>query len=224
VGSAETEVSGRTLRLDAAYYINLDRRTDRQAAMEKRLQEWHTYKGLPPVVRVPGVDESAPPGWMSDGAWGCFESHRRLFGQLVDKGYRKGVLVLEDDADIPPEFPEKVIRLLENFFKHNHPWSMIYLGGIPEKRGRMGGTLLEWLPRRHWAQDQCGAVGRAFRVSRTHAYIIREPILTELWKHLANCHNLDVDTAIADFTESNRKYHAYFVDMVRQDGSKSDLR
>src|SRR6516162_2795209 len=100
-----------SLLLDRAYCINLDGQRDRWWEIEPKLEEWNRNERLPEVQRFPGVDEEAPPDWERGAAlWGCFEAHRRLLGSM--RGITRGVLILEDDADIKPGFAGEVVDIL----------------------------------------------------------------------------------------------------------------
>ncbi len=88
------------------YCINLDRRPDRLAHMTEQFERL----GID-FIRVPAVDGQDPGVWteakkcgvgfvgkkMSDGAYACFQSHRKIWQMLIESGDGHA-MVLEDDV------------------------------------------------------------------------------------------------------------------------------
>jgi hypothetical protein len=94
------------MELPHAVYINLDRRTDRRAAIESTLDSLHVP--LESRTRFAAVAHSN--GWI-----GCTMSHCAVIELAKEKGW-PAVLVLEDDFSLlvePAEFHAQVGRLLE---------------------------------------------------------------------------------------------------------------
>jgi hypothetical protein len=92
--------------------INLERRTDRWDAFQRR---WARVGGRMPVTRVPGVDMPADP------RAGCWQAHINAL--------RSGggpVLVLEDDAVFAPSFSLDVAEPPPG-------WTMLRLGGLVQR-------------------------------------------------------------------------------------------
>lgn len=86
-----------------AFYINLDRSTDRRAQMEQALL---ALPGDIPVSRFSGVEVSNGQGSMSAAEVGCYLSHQ---GILERAGDQQHTLILEDDLI----FSSSVARGLE---------------------------------------------------------------------------------------------------------------
>ena len=77
------------------YYINLDRSTRRREEIEARCQ---ALGPLYQLQRFPGVDGVKTPQnnpYLTDGEWGCYQSHMRLIASCV--GLDQDVMILEDD-------------------------------------------------------------------------------------------------------------------------------
>jgi GR25 family glycosyltransferase involved in LPS biosynthesis len=78
------------------YYINLDRSTDRRAAFERNLRQTGL---LSEFQRFSAVDGSklirTNQEWITNGEWGCYQSHMQLLKSCVGKN--QDVMILEDD-------------------------------------------------------------------------------------------------------------------------------
>lgn len=154
-----------------ALCINLDRRPER----------WEAFKRNCPirgVHRFPAIDGRSvrPPAWwrQGGGAWGCMLSHIRILEQALTDGLDRGggvLLVLEDDALFPPDFPERAARFIRAL---PFDWEQAYLGG--QHRG-----LRVRQPQR--VNDE---VVRPFMVNRTQAYAVRGPFIRVLYQHLCD--------------------------------------
>jgi glycosyl transferase, family 25 len=103
--------------------------------LQRRLAEWGTV-----VHRVEGTDGNAidvaqwiaegryhPPAAgdraMTRGELGCSDSHRRVWTEIVQRDL-PGALVLEDDADPPPDLPQWIARA----WRLRSRWDLLYLG------------------------------------------------------------------------------------------------
>lgn len=94
------------MSLPHVVYINLDRRTDRRAAIESTLDSLH----IPIESRTRFAAVAHTRGWI-----GCTQSHCAVI-QLAKREGWPAVLVLEDDFSLlvePAEFHAQVGRLLE---------------------------------------------------------------------------------------------------------------
>lgn len=63
---------------------------------------------------------------MTRGEVGCSHSHQRVWSHVVASGF-EGALILEDDADLPPDLPQ----WLERAQGHASEWDILYLGFTP---------------------------------------------------------------------------------------------
>ncbi|MGX7953620.1 hypothetical protein ACWPM1_13790 [Tsuneonella sp. HG249] len=81
---------------DRIRIINLPHRKDRQSEMNRQLARVGLL-GDPRVEFFPAFSPSAPGLFTSNGAHGCFESHRTAIEQAADDG--QSVLVFEDDCN-----------------------------------------------------------------------------------------------------------------------------
>ena len=105
-------------KIDAFYFINLERRTDRFQQIMNEL-----YKmGIPheKIIRVPGIDEKI-------GILGCTKSHCVAIDHFVKSG-KQLCLILEDDFEFT-ETKEKVNEVLGNIFATHSPIDCLMLSG-----------------------------------------------------------------------------------------------
>lgn len=197
--------------------VNLDRRPDRWAQFQANLAavEWPF---LPPV-RFRAVDGqlSPPPArWISGpGAWGCMQSHRRILEDcLLDKV--GSVLVLEDDAYFPPDFPEKVALFLSRV---PDDWECLMLGGQHIRIERYPPPLI------------ARGVVRCVNCQRTHAYALKGAAIRDLlqewssWKPGTTGH---CDHIMGPFMGRRRTYAPASEEgipqmLVAQDFNQSDI-
>ena len=105
----------------AVVYINLDKRPDRRAHMEKVVERFQNVHRFPAIVDA-------------DGHAGCSKSHIAVLEMALNAGW-ENVLVLEDDA-VWSETPEGHADLRRLMSK---PYDVILLGGIE----------MEWEPTTH---------------------------------------------------------------------------
>ena len=132
---------------DKIFYINLDRRPDRNANVKKIIRELNID-----AIRVPAVDGSTldlntlPPDIITEngiqdaknknqkvyvpltpGGIGCALSHRSVWKKIVDENI-SSALILEDDIRIDPMFHQKLI----NFAKYwPTNYDVLFLGYHP---------------------------------------------------------------------------------------------
>jgi len=98
---------------DRIYVLNLDRRTDRWAGIQKQLH----HACITKAVRFPAIDKK--PGWM-----GCLESHLTMLRQALADNV-KNLLILEDDAEL---YPDWIPIWREGSKQIPEDWDMLYLG------------------------------------------------------------------------------------------------
>ena len=103
--------------------------------------------------------------WPSIGAHGCFLSHYEVLRRARDEGLRN-ILVLEDDCDFAPEFPNHQRRLTQALSET--PWDILYLGHGEEVGTNSSISLFAW----------------SRPLMTTHAYAVNGDTLHRLVKHL----------------------------------------
>lgn len=107
--------------LDAVFYINLARRTDRRLLIEEEI----TKLGLPnscPIHRVEALDTSDVSGHK-----GCAWSHATVMRLAQEYGYKNAILVLEDDAQLVVDVAV-MLRDLSDFFGSTPNWDIALVG------------------------------------------------------------------------------------------------
>lgn len=135
-----------------AYVISLARREDRRAAVPALVAALGCRVEV--VDAVDGAAVDVPWWWRaSPGAWGCRQSH---LGVLTRAPREAPVLIVEDDADVPDGFTERLGELLALV---PADWEAVMLGG--EHRTRRA-------PR-----PVAPGVVRCHRTCRTHCYLLR---------------------------------------------------
>ena len=125
---------------DRAYYINLDRRPDRNEFFKNEINK----VGLGDFFeRVSAEDGIVEPDYLKKHYY-CAYTHYKLFQKIYEDGYEH-VLIFEDDAFFYDGWDKSGIELVENALDEiqNFPdWDMIYLGGCPvSKIKKVSNTL-----------------------------------------------------------------------------------
>jgi hypothetical protein len=153
---------------DRVVVISLARRPDRLARFRANFtpERW-PFKQPEVFVGIDGDRCPPPRNWIAGGgAWGCMQSHRQILERALSDGTKR-LLVLEDDAHLPEEFPAKVAA----FLKAVPPdWDQLMLGGqhIDVFKNPPPG-----LP---------GGVVRCLNCQRTHAYAVQGGFMQELYR------------------------------------------
>jgi GR25 family glycosyltransferase involved in LPS biosynthesis len=150
--SGSVAASSSPYPFDAVFVLNLKRRPDRWAHVQRQMQRAR----LPPALieRVEGVDGTtldpstlvrdgviSPLGAqrlatpaaeklfgmdLTPGAVGCALGHRALWQRVVDRGC-KCALLLEDDVEFHPQMPR---TFAERWSHVPRDWGLVYLGGL----------------------------------------------------------------------------------------------
>lgn len=133
----------------------------------------HRWRSLPPdwpfrqperFAAVDGSGVALPPGWIeSAGAWGCWQSHVRLWQEAVAAGL-ESILIFEDDAAF--EFTWFATKAVEFLATVPDDWDQIYLGGQH--------LTIDGSPP---PEEVNALVLRGKNVNRTHAYAIRRRMM-----------------------------------------------
>lgn len=160
------------MEFDKIYCITLARRPDR----------WHNFlDGLPEGfeqafgkvekwLAYDGRIMHSPPYWHGgNGAWGCYNSHKRAIEQAIIER-AESVLLFEDDALFLPDFIDKTKAFLDKLPKGAE---IVYLGGQHLKR------------QERQPQKVNDLVYRPYNVNRTHAWgIIGQGAMLKVLDHL----------------------------------------
>lgn len=143
-----------------------------------RPEKWEAFKERCPidgVIRVDGLDTRAgghPSWWRVGGAaWGCYQTHLAILKEALARNM-ECVGVFEDDAVFRQGFWPMLRRLLD---ETPDDWGQLYLGGqhLTQPKESTGYPDLV-SPRVH----------RVKNVNRCHAYLIRQPFLSQMVEHL----------------------------------------
>ncbi len=184
--------------IDGAFVINLDQRADRwtqfQSATRDIIPAEKLHRLSACVGReLPGFGQRPWfHGGKRDSTWagraGCLQSHRRALLQAREKGW-KTVLLLEDDAELGPNFASVANALAAAL--HQHDWQVCYLGFTEP-----------WGPGRQLAKlNDTFALHQIHGCTTTHAYVVREaardwilrqlPDEANIWRWLATHRAID---------------------------------
>jgi GR25 family glycosyltransferase involved in LPS biosynthesis len=169
--------------VEAAFLINLDRRSDRLGDWMKQLPNPWPFPEPERYVAIDGKRIPTPPQWKNgNGAWGCYRSHLNILERCLMEGIESYV-VFEDDAGFADDF-------LEGFEKYiaelPEDWGLAYLGGQHLKTAA------------HPPAKVSEHVYRPYNVNRTHAFMVRgAEAMRILYRHLTwsgwqqNNHHID---------------------------------
>lgn len=91
---------------DRVYIINLQTRPDRWREIQEQLNKVGIDPTTEKVQRFDAVRPADAGAFPSIGARGCFMSHLGVLEDARRHGYQR-ILVLEDDLDFKPDFPQK---------------------------------------------------------------------------------------------------------------------
>jgi hypothetical protein len=191
------------ITVDRCYLINLKRRPDRLALLLGKIAACGWPFPTPDVFEaVEGDVVGVPDEFKSGGgAFGCRQSHVAILTRCLMEGV-ESVLVLEDDADILPDFGEQWAKFAPLV---PDDWEGVMPGGQHHKGPQ---RLVPGLVRVNYAQ-------------RTHAYIARGRYLRELHRRWA-CSTVHIDWRMKDWQHQFRVY-APERWLIGQAGGKSDI-
>lgn len=139
--------------VDKVYVINLDKDAKRMKKIGDELRvAGIDFERFPAVLGKDVVADKRLTGFCNDfctdGIKGCALSHHTIWETAIQHGYET-VLVLEDDAYIPPDLNEKLRHLLARI---PADWDLLYLGCrfycndehlVPQISNRLMGTVPE---------------------------------------------------------------------------------
>lgn len=111
------------------YYINLDRRTDRNKEFINQMDAHSLGDFFERVSALDGINE---PDAMKRHSY-CSATYYKLFERIYDEGYET-VLIFEDDASFYHKHNKPALTIIEEALdeiKSFPDWNLIYLGGCP---------------------------------------------------------------------------------------------
>ncbi len=185
------------------YYINLDRRVDRNTLFVEELKRVGLLNFF---ERHAGRDSIAEPDPMKRHKY-CGLSHHDLLKKIYDAGHEY-VVIFEDDAQFYDGGEKPAMQIIESALDElqSFPdWDMIYFGGIPHDS----------------LEPVSPSLYRSGVVFGTHAIGYRRRIIEKTLKE----YNPDTDWVIDAWYSHNRSISKYLVNPVAviQRGIKSDL-
>ncbi len=114
---------------EKGYYINLDRRPDRNEQLIQELKN----KGLDTFFeRVSAEDGINEPDFMRKHHY-CAASYHKLFRKIYEEGYER-VIILEDDAGFYDNWDRSSLELISDALTELNEipdWEMLFFGGCP---------------------------------------------------------------------------------------------
>lgn len=142
-------------QIDHCYYLNLDKREDRNRHTLKLVLPFFNFKeGF--FTRYPAIDTSMQ-STLSLRSVGCAQSHLNIYKDAIEKGY-KTIIVLEDDFIPVIETGELLSRW--NYFTERYPdFNLCQLSYNDVTKGE--------------PIDSSGLVLKSNNVQTTSAYVIR---------------------------------------------------
>ena len=153
--SASSWMIYRSLRVDAAYCINLPRRADRRRNASAQFEAAGLTGNVTFSEAVDGA-QLAHPGVVSDGQAGCCLSHLRVLRTAREKGHSH-VLVFEDDIELASDFRAKFASALS---RCPASYDLCYVGAL---------CKADW---GNYLYPFDGMLSRVGSVRGTHAYIV----------------------------------------------------
>lgn len=172
---------------DGAFYLNLDKRTERKEAFEKRSAEIGIQAERFPATQL---SEGDVPNPLNNKDWhikiSCTYSHFEMIKEAKRRGW-KNCLIFEDDCIFEPNFIQKMKECIVDL--KSVEWDMFYMGGEPNSECY---SITDNL-----AKCTTGLYG-------THAYAINESFYDKI---LSIPYTSGViDTLFLFYDRSNKKY------------------
>lgn len=161
---------------DKIYYINLERRPDRN---EQCIEELNKHNVI--AERFNAIDGNllVNNNWKhSMGNLGCVNSHLNLIKKAKENKY-KNVLILEDDV----VFDDNIEDRFEKYYKQlPYNWDILYLSG---NHNQHDGYMLEMI------SDN---IGKCHLTYTTHSFVVRESMYDIIIDRLSKAENpVDVE-------------------------------
>ena len=198
--------------VDKIFIINLQNRKDKYKRIVKQLHHLNitNYERLDAIRPSDNMIRSNP--FLSTlnnnsiygrGVIGCKMSHIKAIRKSKERGYEK-VLILEDDAEFHPDFPERIKQVNKQL--QTLQWDMLYLGANHESKG---------IP----LTDN---IKRCYQAFTTSSYIIKSNVY-DLVLEKAIPYTKEIDVFYVDVVQSHKKVLGVFPNLITQFKSKSDI-
>ena len=107
-----------TDHVDVIYYINLDRREDRNKQFLDEMKRMDVPNSK--IVRIPAVDKSK----QKKGDWGCSLSHVNAIQEMVNSGY-KNCIIFEDDFEFKVDNVETLNKMFQSIVDQKVDYDVI---------------------------------------------------------------------------------------------------
>ncbi|HUB24117.1 MAG TPA: ERV1/ALR-related protein, partial [Tepidisphaeraceae bacterium] len=190
---------------DTVWCINLDDDSKRWDAINRQIAEsdW-PFRHLTRFAAILGDTVGVPDYFhQGGGAWGCLVSHRRVLELSLMAGHQR-ILVIEDDADIRPDFGQRIRQFLADL--GDEPWDALMLGGQHISTPSM---------------IRPGVV-RCINTQRTHCMAFSRVFMRELYRHWSAPLDQHCDWSLGPFAGRWRTYAPERF-IVGQRGGKSRI-
>jgi len=161
---------------DKIYYINLERRKDRNQECIDELKKYNIIAERFNAINGESIIKS---NWVhSLGAIGCLESHLQIIKNAKENKYNN-ILILEDDVI----FDDNIEGIFENYYKQlDKNWDILYLSG---NHNQHEGNLLNMV------SDN---IIKCYLTYTTHSYAVKSSIYDIIIDKLSNAVNpVDVE-------------------------------
>ena len=188
---------------DGAFYLNLDKRTERRESFERRIKEIGIEVERFPAIQLKEEDVPNPfngIGWHIKIS--CTYSHFQMIKEAKKRGW-KNCLIFEDDCVFEEGFVEKVKLCIEEL-KHLN-WDIFYMGGEPDNPCESISDNL--------ALCKAGLYG-------THAYVINESFYDKV---IALNYNMGIIDTMYKSMSTNKYYMSKQLLAWQDEEFESDL-
>jgi hypothetical protein len=188
---------------DGGFYLNLDKRTERREAFEKRSKEAGFEVERYPAIQLKEEDVPNP---FNNGEWhikiSCTYSHFEMIREAKRRGW-KNCVIFEDDCVFEDGFVDKVKKCIDEL--KDIEWDIFYMGGEP------GG----------WCDSVSDNLAKCTAgMYATHAYVINECFYDRV---LSLNHNIGIIDTIYMAMYTNNYYMAKELLAWQDDEFISDL-
>lgn len=211
---------------DKIYYINLDRRNDRNETIKRGLIESGIYN----IERVAGIDGNLfldefivnrnIPVKRTVGYYGCFLSHLNVIKRAYNDNLNN-VLILEDDVAIHSNLDFEFNKIM-NYINHKQmQWDILYLGHVNYN----GVYNISEEESKNWTINKIKNNSAIYskNVWGCHAYALNRNAMKEIIDYYeSNGHFYELDRVLAGALKDKLKYITVYPQLFVQRDTKSD--
>lgn len=208
---------------DGAYYINLDKRTDRRDHMETKLSGLGIAAKRFPAITIDPKDmpealkkelnacHDKDKDYFQDyikrkaGEVGCALSHKSIVRKAKEEGL-DNILIFEDDCLFLDNWKQEINRIVEEL--SNIKWDIVYFGGELTGKAKSISTTL--------ARTESG-------VYCTHAYAINKTFFNEIINFSINWCWI-IDLFLVNYDKKHKNFLVSKKMLTSQESDYSDLR